>query len=88
MPERADVDAWHGFLEAQNAPGAPPAVNVTQPSDSATFNCYAFNFYDPNAATSARPVPAFEVQAFANEDWLAADVPRADPDRVCDVRRP
>ena len=51
MPERADVDAWHGFLEAQNAPGAPPAVNVTQPSDSATFNCYAFNFYDPNAAT-------------------------------------
>ena len=65
---RAGVDDWHGFLSAQNAPGAPLVVNVTQPRDSDTFKCYAFNFYDPNAATGLG-LYRFEVQAFLNEDW-------------------
>lgn len=68
VPDRAGVDDWHGFLSAQNAPGAPLVVNVTQPRDSDTFKCYAFNFYDPNAATGLG-LYRFEVQAFLNEDW-------------------
>ena len=31
---------------------APLVVNVTQPRDSDTFKCYAFNFYDPTRSGS------------------------------------
>ena len=69
VPDRDAVDEWHEYLAAR-----APRVNVTQPSESSTFNCYAFNFYDPDPVTSLG-FYRFEVQAFLDGEWPAPTCP-------------
>lgn len=69
VPTEDEVDVWHDFLLSQNENKTQtPVVNVTLPEKSTTFNCYAFNFYDPNYE-SGLGYYRFEVQAFLDPSW-------------------
>ena len=69
VPSNEAVNEWHEFLLSKNQPDTPLSVNVTAPGESSTFECYAFNFYDPNVATGLG-LYRFEVQTFLS-DWPA-----------------
>jgi hypothetical protein len=74
LPSRTGVDTWHTFLSS-----APvDTVNLTTPSFSKEYDCYAFNFYDtdPEGLGNYR----FEVQVFEDPAWPSAPPTTASPD--------
>ena len=70
-PNRSGVDSWYQRLLAKPL----GAINVTSPKHSPEFNCYAFNFIDPDADSLGDY--RFEVQAFEDPTWPKPRRPRA-----------